>query len=240
MTYPPDDLLRTLARRVLHNLEFINGQAPDWHGENRDDPPYEDTQLIMSLLGVLVFPHEQSPAALGALLEDFDRLDEVIDIKYQRDKDRIVLVDENDETTAIDVKNEDTIRQLPRILRNCIAHFNVRPLRHPEAHERFGGLRVWNRDLSGKITFIGDIHFDQLRGLAKHILCGLADGDGGHDFQDQPDPLEELHQGNPEGKPPKAPKIVLQVWEGFLALTNGDADAAKQLVDRELQDALNR
>lgn len=51
-------LLSELAGRVLKNLEFIDNQAPRWNPASpaANKPPYADTQLLISLLGILNFP----------------------------------------------------------------------------------------------------------------------------------------------------------------------------------------
>ena len=60
MGYPVGPLLSELARRVLANLKFIESRAPKWKSVNQNDPPFEDTQLLVSMLGVLIFPHERN------------------------------------------------------------------------------------------------------------------------------------------------------------------------------------
>ena len=60
MSYPVGPLLRTLAERILKNLDLIDRQAPKWGVADQDEPPYTDTQLLVSLLGVLVFPNKRN------------------------------------------------------------------------------------------------------------------------------------------------------------------------------------
>jgi hypothetical protein len=47
-------LLAALAERILVNLEAIEKVAPQLGSPGQDRPPYADTQLLISLLGVLV------------------------------------------------------------------------------------------------------------------------------------------------------------------------------------------
>jgi hypothetical protein len=64
MGYPVGPLLSTLAQRILANLDLIDERAARIHGIDQVGPPYTDTQLLISLLGVLVCPHERTPRAL--------------------------------------------------------------------------------------------------------------------------------------------------------------------------------
>jgi hypothetical protein len=44
-----------------------------------DNPPFADTQLLISLLGILIFPHERTPNTLCELLDGYEALlDEII------------------------------------------------------------------------------------------------------------------------------------------------------------------
>jgi hypothetical protein len=54
MGYPVGPLLAALADRILHNLDLIEAKAPKWGTPEQDQPPYSDTQLLISLLGVLI------------------------------------------------------------------------------------------------------------------------------------------------------------------------------------------
>jgi hypothetical protein len=186
MSAPVGPLLQELAKRILANLDHIEKEAPTWGGSDQDNPPYSDTQLLISLLGVLVFPHERTSGALGELLKDYEGLSDVVTIRYLRDAlnpaDILTVDGERERIDPTDVTD------LPRLLRNSIAHFNVRPINN---HGRFGGVRVWNRN-KGKITFVADLDFDKLRPMARHILVRLERADKGLTLDDPPDPLDEV------------------------------------------------
>ena len=49
MGYPVGPLLAALADRILYNLDLIDEQAPKWGTPEQDQPPYSDTQLLISL-----------------------------------------------------------------------------------------------------------------------------------------------------------------------------------------------
>ena len=156
------ELLSALAERVLKNLEFIDAEAPPWSLDSPEanDPPYADTQLLISLLGILIFPHERTPDALGRLLDGYDGpIDEIIRVRYSAEADGCIRLTSDDGTSeTIDARS---IKNLPRLLRNSIAHFNIRLL---NADGRFVGIRVWNRTLKGEINF---------RRFIPHLGCSI-------------------------------------------------------------------
>lgn len=194
MSMPVNPVLGALARRVLENLAFVEEHAPPWKpgDPSSDDAPFADTQLLISLLGVLVFPHERTPDALGEILEDYDgQLDQIIDVKYIADQNgQITIAGVGGANERIDPRS---IKSLPRLLRNSIAHFHILPI---GVDGRFAGIRIWNARGNGAITFVADLYFDAFRPLAEHILRNLGDREGVK-FSDPPDPLEQLKD---EGK----------------------------------------
>lgn len=191
MSFPKGSLLSVLAGRVLENLEFIDAAAPHWNPESpeSDNPPFADTQLLISLLGILIFPHERTPNALGELLDGYEApLNDIIRVRYSAEGGgRVSLDGGNGPAEIIDTRS---LKELPRLLRNSIAHFNIRPL---DLDGRFGGIRIWNRNKRGDITFVADLNFDAFRPLARHILHSLHDREG-LALDDTLDPLDELRK----------------------------------------------
>jgi hypothetical protein len=49
MGYPVGRLLAALADRILHNPDLIEAKSPEWGTPEQDQPPYLDTQLLISL-----------------------------------------------------------------------------------------------------------------------------------------------------------------------------------------------
>lgn len=237
MGYPNGPLLRELARRVLHNLDDIDARAPKWDPKStqHNDPPFSDTQLLISTLGFLVFPHERTPGALGELLKQYEKqfkLADVMTIRYPGEQTKAVDISGDDgEVVTVD---PSSIAGLPRLLRNSIAHFNVRPL---NIDGRFGGVRVWNTNPDGEITLVADVNFDQLRHLARFILQAFAQGDELPNVDDPVDPLDALKNAKP-AKNGKVPKVNRDHWEKALAEFKGDRDAAKTWLDRTLEASL--
>jgi hypothetical protein len=163
MGYPIGPLLAVLADRILSNLETIEKLAPKWGSPEQDRPPYADTQLLISLLGVLVFPHERAPGALGNLLRGYKPLDSVVTVRYSRHgPKKIEITDPDGDAVIIDPTR---LNKLPALLRNSIAHFNMLPI---DIGGRFAGVRIWNRDNDGIITFVADIDFDHMRRPQSH------------------------------------------------------------------------
>lgn len=239
MGYPNGPLLRVLAERVLANLDYIDKTAPKWDPQSpdRDREPFTDTQLLISTLGFLVFPHERTPDALGRLLKDFDkefRLSDVMTIVHPKDGKQPVEIEDEDGTPLAVEPN--AIESLPRLLRNSIAHFNVRPIETDGG--RFGGVRVWNTNPAGEITLIADLGFDQLRKLARFVLSALAHGHEAKDVDDPADPLELLKKQQKKGVAPKMPKLNRDHWDAALGLAGGDPVKAKTLIDQSLSAAL--
>lgn len=225
MGYPVGPLLQELARRIRCNLDFIDKQASQWGSPQQDEPPYADTQLLISLLGVLVFPAERNSAALGKLLASYGALGDVVEVVWKRDEGSTLMLEGANESVTLDPAN---ISDLPQLLRNSIAHFNLRPI---NVDGRFGGVRVWNRDLSGQLTFIADIRFDELRRMARGILDQLADGATAVELDDPPDPLEEALSRSPVERGARRPPRPNDVtWTRMLAACGGNYDAAHELM----------
>jgi hypothetical protein len=103
------ELLSALAKWVLRNLEFIHANAPTWELDSPEanDPPYADTQLLISLFGILIFPHERTPDALGRLLDGYDGpIDEIIHMRYSAEANgRIRLTADDGTSETIDARS---------------------------------------------------------------------------------------------------------------------------------------
>ncbi len=241
MAYPNGPLLRVLAQRVLSNLDYIDDRAPKWDrvSSTRNDAPFTDTQLLISALGFLVFPHERTPDALGDLLLDYnksDKLSEVMTIVYEKSAGQAIEV-QGDDGEAVSV-DPGSIKSLPRLLRNSIAHFNIRPIETDGG--RFGGVRIWNTNpQGGQITFVADMKFDQLRELARFVLNAFSDGHPPKNIDDPIDPLEQLKKEQTAPRKRKPPRIIEKRWIDALKLADGNAIKAKTWIDKTLKSALD-
>ena len=232
MSNPVGPLLQTLAQRVLTNLDFIDDHVRICGGD-QDRQPYTDTQLLISLLSVLVFPHERTPGALGRLVANYNGLSRVVTIRYPTaGAGRVEIAGSDGERETVEPAS---IRDLPKLLRNGIAHFNIGPI---EWNGSFAGIRVWNKDESGQVTLVADLNFGELRPLARGILSDLAKSRSDLRLDDPPDPLETLgYKFSRTTNRSKAPRIIDHVWKRFLEAHSGDPSQAKTLVDRVLDEA---
>lgn len=115
-------------------------------------------------------------------------LDDIIQVRYSAEAGgRVTVANPDGPSETIDAKS---LKDMPRLLRNSIAHFDIRPI---NVEGRFGGIRVWNRNKRKQITFVADLNFDAFRPLAQHILQSLQ-GRKELDLADPPDPLHELER----------------------------------------------
>jgi hypothetical protein len=124
MGYPVGPLLQALARRVLANNELIE-EIEHHSADPRNPDAFADTQLLISLLGVLVFPHEKASDLLGHLVETYPDVEEIVTIRFfVKGGTPFCQSDEGWEGAIRTFPKKD----LPRYLRNSIAHFNILPI----------------------------------------------------------------------------------------------------------------
>jgi hypothetical protein len=229
MGYPVGPLLAALAHRILYNLDLIESMAPKWGTPEQDRPPFSDTQLLISLLGVLVFPHEKAPAALGEIMRGYQPLDRVLNVIYStHGPDQVEMTGTDGEPVMVDPAK---MSSLPRLLRNSLAHFNILPI---NKEGRFAGIRIWNRDLNEQITFVADVDFDEMRSLARHVLSVLREQHSDLNLRDPEDPMAELEasQGREIAPSPKVPRLNRDIWKRLVEAHGGDAGSAKTTLDR--------
>ena len=115
------EIVRDFADRTKKNLNLLR----DIQAKNSDSEIYEVTQLINSMLGLLVFPQQSYVKSipeipLQQLRENGWPIPRIIG-EYPQIKD---------------------LNQLVRYLRNAITHFNVRFL--VDEQRQISGLQVWN------------------------------------------------------------------------------------------------
>ena len=121
-------------------------------------PVYEVTQLINSLLGLLVFPSEKF----------FRSLPRTQLARLQRDGWPIPQV-------VGSYQQARHLQELIRYLRNAVAHFNVEflPKEVTGTQERpeITGLRVWNTDPNTRAkTWEATLSLRDLEGITEHFL----------------------------------------------------------------------
>ncbi|WP_279357267.1 HEPN family nuclease [Methylobacterium indicum] len=212
MAHPEGPLLQALAPRILANLDRIEALAAD----DATVASFPETQLLVSLLGVLVFPQQRSEQALDEILRGYEPLEAAITILHRSE-------------VPGRKRPEADQGNLAALLRHCIAHFNVLPI---ERGGDFVGIRVWNVH-EGRITFVADLEFTELRRLARHVLERLSSGDPR--LGNPIDPMDRLLQQRPEQTSRKPPKISDAVWEPILEACDGDRVRAHRHMDQALR-----
>ena len=140
------ELVRDFVARTRANLELVERLAAD-----RSCPAYETTQLINSLLGLLVFPqqkyyHEIPDTPLEQLKEQGWPVPKVVG----------------------DYPQVDTLKQLFRYLRNSIAHFNMKF--HADGSGQLVGVTVWNTPPGkSKPNWKARLEIEELRALVERF-----------------------------------------------------------------------
>lgn len=140
-------VVRDFAQRTHSNLTFIEAHV----SQNPDAQLYEVTQLINSLLGLLVFPQQRF----------YDRIPPTpIQELSAQGWPNI--------QTLSGMPPCDNLRDLVRYLRNAIAHFNLEFMADPATHH-ITGLQLWNT-YKDKETWRIQLTIPQLRQLAFRFI----------------------------------------------------------------------
>lgn len=141
------NLVKDFALRTRANLEVVR----DIHKEEPGSV-YEVTQLVNSMLGLLVFPQQRYIKSIPAL--------PLSDLKEQGwPIPRVV----GSYPQVTDLK------QLLRYLRNAIAHFNV--VFWADNKEQIAGLRLWNTDpRTRERTWEARLTIEDLEGITDKFI----------------------------------------------------------------------
>lgn len=151
MRYDEDNVIKDFARRTQHNLAAIDRLQESGHAV------YEATQLINSMLGLLIFPKE----------EYFKAIPETPIKELEAQGWPVPKVTGNFEQVS-------DLRQLIRYLRNAVAHFNMA---FPnDGTNQLRQLLVWNTDQrTNNRTWAAELTLEDLRALThrfvEHILA---------------------------------------------------------------------
>lgn len=148
-----ESVIRDFAERTRRNLRAIERLR------DKGDEVYEVTQLVNSMLGLLVFPREE-------FVEQIPRtpLNELKTSGWP-----IPRVSEGFPPAA-------DLRELVRYLRNAIAHFNIQFIGDGMNEIRI--LKVWNTNpRTQEKTWEAEVGIDELRGISERFVdLLLADG----------------------------------------------------------------
>jgi hypothetical protein len=141
-----DDVVRDFAERTRKNLSAIERLG------SAGDEVYEVTQLVNSMLGLLVFPREEfvneiPELALGDLEADGWQVPRVVG----------------------ELPQAANLRELVRYLRNAIAHFNVRFV--GDGSQVITVLRLCNTEpRRNRRTWEADLGVEELRAIAEPFV----------------------------------------------------------------------
>ena len=142
------DLVRDFARRTRVNLETLRVLK-----ETRPDIElYEVTQLVNSMLGLLVFPqqrfYEHVPKIPLSDLADLGWPIPRVEGNYPQVKD---------------------LRELVRFLRNAISHCNLEFL--ADSNEQINGLIVWNTNpRTGQTTWKARLSIEDIEKITDKFI----------------------------------------------------------------------
>jgi hypothetical protein len=144
-----ESVVRDFAERTRKNLRTIEDL------QAKGGEAYEVTQLVNSMLGLLVFPRERFIAripqtSLSDLEADGWPVPKVVG----------------------DFSQAGDLRELIRYLRNAIAHFNIEFV-----GEEIQSVRVWNTSRNGGTTWKAEIGLKELRAIAERFTDLLLASD---------------------------------------------------------------
>jgi hypothetical protein len=137
-----EDVVADFAKRTRRNLRAVEDLQDQGH------EVFEVTQLINSMLGLLVFPREEFVGRIPKI--------PLTELKAQgwpvpqarRGFDQV-----------------HDLNELVRYLRNAVSHFNIEFLADGRNH--ISKVRVWNTNLDGVKTWESDLGLLELRGIAE-------------------------------------------------------------------------
>lgn len=138
-------LVKDFAKRTRHNLEIIRA-----HKEQNQEA-YEVTQLVNSLLGLILLPKEKSCLKLP--------------------KTSLNALSEQGWPAAAlqptEGKTPENLRDLHRLLRNSVAHFNIE---FTSMLDNITGLELCNKCPCGNVTWKIRLSLEEIEQLLECLL----------------------------------------------------------------------
>jgi len=146
------NVVKDFAERTKQNLENIRKASKN----GSQAQVCEVTQLINSLLGLLVFPQQQYFETIPKLrLSDLEAKGWP-EIKQSPDFP----------------ENVGTLDRLMRYLRNAVAHFNMKFLTND--NHQISGVCVWNTNFNGQRTWMAELSAGELEKITEHFIEMMA------------------------------------------------------------------
>jgi hypothetical protein len=146
------NVVRDFAQRTNKNLVFIEQSV----GADPELELYETTQLLNSMLGLLVFPKA----------EYYKRIPKIPLTELEIMGWPNVQVLEGNPPCG-------DLRELVRLLRNAVSHFNIEFLAN-EQTQQLTGMRLWN-EWKGKKTWGVELTLNELRQIAMLFIDLIED-----------------------------------------------------------------
>lgn len=148
-----EKLVQDFAERTLANLESIEKLQV----EQPEGTYYEVTQLINSLLGLLVFPQQRY----------FNQIPKVPLLELRR-QGWPIPENKTQSPEIVDIK------RFTRYLRNAITHFNIVFLEDTTT-EQIIGIKVWNINEDKEKDWEIEFPLDELRDFTKCFIKYIVD-----------------------------------------------------------------
>lgn len=139
-----EDVVADFAQRTRKNLRAVESLR------SKGGDVFEVTQLVNSMLGLLVFPREEFVARIPK-----------VPLEVLREQGWPVPKMHPGFPQATDLSD------LVRYLRNAISHFNIEFVGDGQNEIRL--VRVWNNDRTGTKTWEADLGLDELKGIAERF-----------------------------------------------------------------------
>lgn len=145
------NVVEDFVARTRQNLNHIREAALVCPGHEETGPAvYEFTQLVNSMLGLLVFPQQRF----------FDNIPETPLVELEETGWPAIRVSEGFPDKV------DNLKALMRYLRNAIAHFNIEFLTQSS---QLSGVRVWNTR-GGRRTWQADLSVETLEQITDRFI----------------------------------------------------------------------
>lgn len=155
--YNPNDVIGDFAERTRKNLAVIDTLASTHLGNEPEPKVFEATQLVNSLLGLLVFPQR-------GWFDDLPTTS-LVDLEAQG----WPRINFNLNTVGC-----STLDQLSRFLRNGVAHFN---LEFVVVDAEIAGIKIWNHpggDKNNPRNFEVEFNLGELRNFVNKFVDELT------------------------------------------------------------------
>ena len=145
------NVIEDFVARTRHNLHYIRETARAQSDDGDSGATvYEFTQLVNSMLGLLVFPQERF----------FDSIPTTPLRELEEAGWPSIRVSDGFPDTV------DNLKDLMRYLRNAVAHFNMQFLTRSS---QLSGVRVWNTR-RGKRTWQADLSIEDLEQITERFI----------------------------------------------------------------------